>query len=222
MPERALLSVHTAKVYPVFQKAVQEQGCQPPERVVLSALLLWLSATQVQADNSWAPYLRVLPKDYTILGAFCEDLEDEFQARFSRSPHTVHPCLSSTHLPGSHNLQASHAIQSCHRARLCLRQDHSTAQKLLESLELPAKFRSWSAWTFAAGAVATRTMHFPDSDAGCLVPFGDMHNYHPPPAPELPNFPAERLNHTAGEQTDAGTSPSDHRMTCIICEILTS
>ena len=93
-----------------------------------------------------------------------------------------------------------------------MRKDHSTAQQLLESLELPAKFRTWSAWIFAAGAVASRTMHFPESAVGCLVPFGDMHNYHPPPAPALPNFPSEPITCTPTDHTDAGMSPDCHHM----------
>lgn len=85
VPERALLSVHTVKMYPEFQAAIREQGCQLLERVILSSLLLWLCATNSQGASSWGPYLKVLPTEYTILGAFCEELEDEFQARFALS-----------------------------------------------------------------------------------------------------------------------------------------
>lgn len=82
--------------------------------------------------------------------------------------------------------------------------DWQAAQPILAALQLPGKFRSRAAWLLAAGAVASRSMHVPFDDVGCLTPFGDMFNYAPPPAPTPPIVPSDGapyqalLSHHAG------------------------
>jgi hypothetical protein len=92
-------------------------------------------------------------------------------------------------------MQVPCAIQACHCARAAMQADHRESQALLTALHLSEKFRSWPAWVFAAGAVATRTMHFPGSEAGCLTPFGDLHNYQPPCGPVVPETPSQTQGH---------------------------
>ena len=50
------------------------------------------------------------------------------------------------------------------------------------------KWCSLKAWLWAAGTVCSRTMHVPFCSAGALTPFGDLHNYHPPPPPHYPDI----------------------------------
>ena len=53
---------------------------------------------------------------------------------------------------------------------------------------LPKKWCSLKAWLWASSTVCSRTMHVPFSSAGALTPFGDLHNYHPPPPPHYPEI----------------------------------
>ena len=50
------------------------------------------------------------------------------------------------------------------------------------------KWCSLKAWLWAASTVCSRTMHVPFCSAGALTPFGDLHNYHPPPPPHYPDI----------------------------------
>lgn len=112
VPEKVLLSLRTAEGFPKFEEAVRAVGSQLEERAVLSALILWLSTKNSQGFSSWAPYLKVLPKDYTILGAFPKDLEDEFQARLlSPPPQLSDRCLINTLLPGAPAMRALRASE---------------------------------------------------------------------------------------------------------------
>jgi hypothetical protein len=79
VPEGILLSAHTISNDETFQDAVHRIPIKPKERALLSALLL--REASLGKSSAWAPYLRILPTDYTILGAFPEDVEDDFQAR---------------------------------------------------------------------------------------------------------------------------------------------
>ncbi len=59
---------------------------------------------------------------------------------------------------------------------------------LLMPVGLPKKWCSLKAWLWASSTVCSRTMHVPFSSAGALTPFGDLHNYHPPPPPHYPEI----------------------------------
>lgn len=59
---------------------------------------------------------------------------------------------------------------------------------LLMHVGLPKKWCSLKAWLWASSTVCSRTMHVPFSSAGALTPFGDLHNYHPPPPPHYPEI----------------------------------
>lgn len=87
-------------------------------------------------------------------------------------------------------MQVEHAVQACEQAQACLASDYAKAQPLLKAVGVGQRLTSWSAWRWAAGTVASRTMHLPGSDCGCLTPFADMHNFWPPPAPLPPATPA--------------------------------
>ena len=65
---------------------------------------------------------------------------------------------------------------------------HICHLKRLVLLTGVAKWCSQKAWLWAASTVCSRTMHIPFCPAGALMPFGDLHNYHPPPAPHYPDI----------------------------------
>ena len=46
------------------------------------------------------------------------------------------------------------------------------------------------AWLWAASTLSSRTMYVPFDEAGALTPFGDLHNYAPPPPPYTPSLTA--------------------------------
>lgn len=87
VPEKALLSVRTVQLYPQFDQALRALDSVPDERVVFSCLILWLAAAKPGTPaHDWNHYLKVLPKEYTILGSFPADLEDEFQVLYHCIP----------------------------------------------------------------------------------------------------------------------------------------
>ena len=87
--------------------------------------------------------------------------------------------------------QVPHAVAACVAARAAMQADHAEAAPLLAALRLPLRFTARAAWRFAAGAVASRSMHFPGDTVGVLTPFADMHNYAPPPPPVPPCVPGD-------------------------------
>lgn len=52
---------------------------------------------------------------------------------------------------------------------------------------LPAKWQSLKAWLWSFATLTSRTMFVPWDSAGALTPFGDLHNYQPPPQGFLPD-----------------------------------
>lgn len=87
-------------------------------------------------------------------------------------------------------VQAAHAVEACERAQTQLATDYAKAQGVLKAAGVCERLRTRGAWRWAAGTVASRTMHLPGSDCGCLTPLADMHNFCPPPAPQPPATPA--------------------------------
>ena len=75
------------------------------------------------------------------------------------------------------------------------------------------KWCSTKAWLWAASTVCSRTMHVPFSSAGALAPFGDLHNYQPPPAPHYPEIgqlsaPCEHLTSATASSVLQFSSPA--------------
>ncbi|KAL0036386.1 hypothetical protein WJX77_005489 [Trebouxia sp. C0004] len=85
-------------------------------------------------------------------------------------------------------LQAPYAQQNATATCQQAQQSWTEAKGLLSLLGLPKKWCSLKAWLWASSTVCSRTMHVPFSSAGALTPFGDLHNYHPPPPPHYPEI----------------------------------
>lgn len=83
-------------------------------------------------------------------------------------------------------LQAPHAAAAALAAAAAAAAQHAGALPLLRALRLAPKWRSLQAWLWAASTLCSRTMYLPGDPAGALTPFGDLHNYRPPPPPFAP------------------------------------
>lgn len=108
----------------------------------------------------WHPYLLSLPPHYTTLMCFSDQELTE--------------------------LQAPHAVAAAGAARAAAAAQHAGALPLLRALRLAPKWRGRAAWLWAASTLSSRTMYLPGDPAGALTPFGDLHNYRPPPPPFTP------------------------------------
>ncbi|KAK9908367.1 hypothetical protein WJX75_006775 [Coccomyxa subellipsoidea] len=160
VPERLLLSAHSAKKDTAFAQALSATNKQSTNSSQVLAAHLLHEVCKGQ-DSYWKPYLATLPRQYTCLSYFCpEDIQE---------------------------LQVAYAMDIAHSVAEALKSDHTSVKPLLSALGLPAKFMTLGAWRWATATVASRTMYLPDDDAGALMPFGDLHNHRSPPgvAPDL-------------------------------------
>lgn len=135
----------------------------------------------------WHTYLLSLPRTYTTAMCFSEQ---EAAA-----------------------LQAEPAVAAVRAAACAAAAQHAGALPLLRALPLcpPAKWRSRAAWLWAASTLSSRTMYLPGDPAGALTPFGDLHNYRPPPLPYTPTMEgllgsARALSAAAAAASGAGDS----------------
>lgn len=112
--------------------------------------------------SKWSPYLQQLPRSYT---SFLSWRQRDIAA-----------------------LQEEHAMQEASEACKALLAEFPIVNTFLGLLKVPSLWHSLTVWQWAASTVASRTMYLPNDAAGCLTPFGDMHNYKPPPPPELPEI----------------------------------
>lgn len=126
----------------------------------------------------WHVYLRSLPPSYTT--AMCLT----FQEREA--------------------LQVDYAIRQVEAAVQAAEDHHRQMLPVLTALPLAPKFLSKAAWLWALSTLSSRTMYMPTDDAGALTPFGDLHNYAPPPPPVTPQlFAAQRQpNAATGDEGD--------------------
>jgi hypothetical protein len=88
-------------------------------------------------------------------------------------------------------MQEERACRRCREEVNSLQNDYRAIVPVLEAAGLSEDQRDWQSWMWAAGAVATRTMHFPGDSVGCLTPFGDMFNFGPPAPPIPPKLPLD-------------------------------
>lgn len=77
----------------------------------------------------------------------------------------------------------------------------STAQRNAAQTK-PHSPRCLQAWLWAASTLSSRTMYVPYDPAGALTPFGDLHNYAPPPPPLTPCL-RQRQRAEHGQQESA-------------------
>lgn len=105
---------------------------------------------------------------------------------------TLHDSASNAKLQemSSHcSRKAANVSLAVSKFLLCTGFDACMPNKMsLMPVGLPKKWCSLKAWLWASSTVCSRTMHVPFSKAGALTPFGDLHNYHPPPPPHYPEI----------------------------------
>jgi hypothetical protein len=238
IPLAALFSLRSARQDAKLQATLASLEDPLPDHIILSVYLL-LEASR--GSSSWRPYLRTLPRTYTILGAFPDGLAEELQVRTPlprhRTPQTSQPiimfwfCIPLSRSVGAQraarakangaelsaqrqvidpmlwtrwcHVQAPHAVEACHAEQERLRATYAMACPLLRALELSTNCSNFDAWCFAAGALSTRCMYLPGDTVGCLSPFADMHNYHPPPPPFGPRLPGDETYVAAAQPCTA-------------------
>ncbi|KAL4859129.1 Protein SET DOMAIN GROUP 40 [Chlorella vulgaris] len=162
VPRRLLMSVESARRDPEMQAALEQADPQHllSSEQVLAAHLLHEAAKA--PASFWHPYIRSLPPSYTTAA-----------------------CLSEAEVAA---LQAPLAVVAARAAAAAAQEQHCGARALLRNLRLAPKWRSASAWRWAASTLSSRTMHMPADPAGALAPLADFHNFSPPPPPVTPTL----------------------------------
>lgn len=118
------------------------------------------------SQSFWAPYLASMPPAYTTAACLTPADIEALQVPYAQR-------------------QASNAAEEAVEL-------YKQAFPVLKSLDIPLKFTGKAAWRWALGTLSSRTMHLPGpNQAGCLTPFGDLHNYEPPPPPFTPRLDLE-------------------------------
>ncbi|GLI63986.1 hypothetical protein VaNZ11_007095, partial [Volvox africanus] len=191
VPERLLLTTRSAARDPQLVAALQRHRVGQnggdgkvlsPHQVLGCHLLLEVSRGP---DSFWWPYLKQLPRSYTSLANFVDDVVGELQLQHARDVATA-------------------AID---RAR----EEWREVLPLLQDLGLPKRFTAFRGWLWATSTLQSRTMYLPWCPAGALTPYGDLHNYQPPPAPYTPQLRTPATSIAAS----AATSP------CCIASVTT-
>jgi len=155
VPGELLATSSSTRREPRVSAALLATGaCLRP--AALLAVHLLHEASKV--DSAWLPYLGALPRSYSDGGSWSEEEAEQ--------------------------LQAPHAVSLLQRLIAQRRDDWRAAAPVLETLGLPLKLRSESAWSWAASTVATRTVYVPadvsetrGESAGALCPVGDLVNH---------------------------------------------
>nr|ADX78230.1 CIA6 [Chlamydomonas reinhardtii] len=171
VPGRLLMTTRSARADPALAAALSRLAASPdPDDVAAAAALTphQLLATHLLHEVSkgpesfWHPYLQQLPRSYTSLAHFSADDAAALQLQLAQDV----------------------AAAAAERAR----EEWQGALPLLRALGLPKRFALLRSWLWAASTLHSRTMFLPWCPAGALTPFGDLHNYAPPPPPYVPQL----------------------------------
>ncbi|GAB4821693.1 hypothetical protein N2152v2_008739 [Parachlorella kessleri] len=160
VPERLLLTVQSAWRDPQLRAVLEGPGCKLSSFQVLAVHLL--HEVSKGPSSFWWPYLRSLPRAYTAGMCF--------------RPADIEA------------LQVPYAQAAVEQAVERALEQWRGALPSLRVLHLPSKWLSKQAWLWAASTLSSRTMFVPFDPAGALTPFGDLHNYAPPPPPYTPSL----------------------------------
>ncbi|KAG2448798.1 hypothetical protein HYH02_006149 [Chlamydomonas schloesseri] len=173
VPGRLLMTSRSARADPHLAAALARLAASPdPDDAAAAAALTphQLLATHLLhevskgPDSFWYPYLKQLPRSYTSPAHFSADDVAALQLQLAQDV----------------------AAAAVERAK----QEWRGALPLLQALGLPKRFTLLRSWLWAASTLHSRTMYLPWCPAGALTPFGDLHNYAPPPPPYVPQVGA--------------------------------
>ncbi|KAK9811842.1 hypothetical protein WJX72_011071 [[Myrmecia] bisecta] len=184
VPESLLMTAHSARQDTVLNSTLHSHGQGLSAEQVLAVHLL--HEVSKGETSFWAPYLQQLPHSYTTLAHFSPEACEALQCPYARS--VAHQAVQQ---------QAA---------------DWQQAKPVLKALGLPPKWRSKKAWLWASATVSSRTMYVPFCKGGALTPFGDLHNYCPPPPNALPHIegmlpPLDEAQERASLCGDGGYDP---------------
>lgn len=163
IPKQLLMGHESALREPVLRCAVEQQLS---ERQLLGIHLL--HECSKGTDSFWYPYILSLPRSYSTAVCFTDAEVMELQVHYAIT------CL----------FRAKEEAMAAHRG--CI--------EVLKQLHMDPKWKCRHAWRWAWATMSSRTMFLPHrekgrraphdtSSAGVLTPFGDLHNYAPPPDP---------------------------------------
>ncbi|KAG2501249.1 hypothetical protein HYH03_001056 [Edaphochlamys debaryana] len=163
VPERLLMTTRSARRDPQLAAALQRCGGGATDGGLTPFQLLavhLLHEVSRGSSSAWHPYLRQLPRSCTSLPNFSQQQAEA--------------------------LQLPHGVEAAQAAAAKAREDWMAAEPVLQELGLPKRLTGLRAWLWAASTLASRTMYLPWCPAGALTPYGDLHNYQPPPPPFTP------------------------------------
>lgn len=177
VPEPLLLTVASAKRDHILAPLLKEHSHLSSNQTLAIHLLHEASKGP---SSFWHTYIQCLPIAYTT---FCIFNETDIAA-----------------------LQLPEATAAASSAVAEAKSQWESARPALRALDMAVKWRTLAAWLWATATIASRTMYVPWDTVGALTPFGDLHNYEPPPPPCTPDLLL--ADNTAPEDADTATASS--------------
>ncbi|KAF5830023.1 hypothetical protein DUNSADRAFT_15167 [Dunaliella salina] len=192
VPERLLISRASAERDHVLGPLLHLHQMLNSYQVLGVHLLHEVSKAEAGGKGSssswWRPYLQQLPRSYTTL---C--------------------CFSGSDIVG---LQVPYAVDKARTAVDKARQQWKESDPLLKHLGLPKKYCGLGAWLWASSTLLSRTMYVPWDEAGCLMPYGDLHNYQAPPGPHITDILEEDTAQDTIDMPDQACAHAAHDRRC--------
>ncbi len=186
VPTALLMSGRTAAADDVLARALSEhheRDGEPPLTPTDRLALHLLRELSRGAESFWHLYLRQLPRSYALT---CGWTAAERNA-----------------------LQLPHAVDAADRSAAACRDAWARATPVMEKIGLPATYRSFGAWAWAAATISSRTVFVPFDAAGALCPVGDLFNYVPPTPPHVPKVVGTPLEGPSDERDDEEDDEND-------------
>ena len=167
IPRNLLVSCESARRDETLMSAIAASCALPPTPLQLLVIHL-LKEMSNTLQSFWSVYLQSLPQSYTTAISLTDAAVDALQVPYAqRIVTTAH---ETAHHLYTQSLPALHA------------------------LNLSEKWTSKFSFFWALSTISSRTMFLPHSNgaevdqAGCLTPFGDLHNHAAPPPPYTPHL----------------------------------
>jgi len=173
-------TINAFKNDPEFREVCEARGAELSDDNLLAIHLL--HECNKGKTSKWFRYLRTLPRSYCTAASLSD--EDILE------------------------LQASYAIRLIFQEKEKALSSYNKVRHMLEILGVSKMWRTRRAWSWAVSCVSSRSMFYPgegkEKDGpgySILFPFGDLHNYFPPPPPITLNLLGPSNSHQiTGEQ----------------------